>query len=298
MYTRSFGLSVSNGVTVTTTTRTITETAYETGCPLDQYTTTAGCGGNARRHIETFPASETATATATATAVSSAIASNDIPALVARDPDWSPDWADDMKGCSQRVEAAFYLDVFASESDVNQVMARLFYTKLPHHRFEHPNLGRAVLIWVYRIPYSLAQKILHMPGVGHWLFIYHLLTPFSANLACFSLARSVTLTCGTSRATMVFRYPETSNHGLCQLRLATKLSSKEETLRIQSLTAQTTGTGLKSRAIRTRSGTLKELLTSRTTPTLATSTVTTMMECSAQANTFTTRNKGWTWAML
>ena len=43
MYTRSFGLSVSNGVTVTTTTRTITETAYETGCPVPEYTTTAAC---------------------------------------------------------------------------------------------------------------------------------------------------------------------------------------------------------------------------------------------------------------
>lgn len=46
MFTVSYGLSVSAGTTVTTTTRTITETAWDTGCPIPEVTTAEACSIN------------------------------------------------------------------------------------------------------------------------------------------------------------------------------------------------------------------------------------------------------------
>jgi hypothetical protein len=169
MYTRSFGLSVSNGITVTTTTRTITETAYETGCPLPQYTTTAACGrggGSAKRQAafqDISPPVPTSSTLAAATHV---------PALVARD-----DWSDDMTdGCDMTMDVAFYLEDGAAESDIDQVMARLGNTDLRHHRYAHPALG-TILIFVSQIPESLMEKISLMPGVSYipWALIIEFL---------------------------------------------------------------------------------------------------------------------------
>jgi hypothetical protein len=152
MYTRSFGLSVSSGVTLTTTTRTITETAYETGCPLPQYTTTAGCVA-AKRQFETSP-------TAVVMA-GSAIATN-VPALAARNDDW---FAGMMDGCDIVAETVFYVKDRADDWDIDRVMARLLQAGLTHHRYQHASLG-TIFIFAAGVPSRLRKDIEGMPGVS------------------------------------------------------------------------------------------------------------------------------------
>ena len=163
MYTRSFGLSVSSGVTVTTTTRTITETAYETGCPVPEYTTTAACGlgsGNSKRQAAAFSDMSPPVATA-----APANAARHAHALVARND--NQDWADDMAdGCEEKKSAAIYFKDGASINDILDVLLRLQLSGLDHYHFEHYSLG-TIFIYLEGIPISLVNKIAVMFGVSY-----------------------------------------------------------------------------------------------------------------------------------
>jgi hypothetical protein len=162
MYTRSFGLFVSSGVTVTTTTRTITETAHETGCPVPQYTTTAACGlgsGNSKRQAAAFSDMPPPVATA-----APANAARRARTLVARN---DYDWADDMAdGCQEKKNAAIFFKNEASPNDILEVLLRLQLSGLDHHHFEHHSVG-TIFIYVEAIPTSLKNKIAVMSGVSY-----------------------------------------------------------------------------------------------------------------------------------
>lgn len=156
MYTRSFGLSVSNGVTVTTTTRTITETAYETGCPVPEYTTTAACtlgSGNPKRQVTPpgVPPPVPTTAPA-ATAIHA-------PALVARAD------LDENDDCEERSSAAVYFTDTANDGDILAVMLELGLSGLNYHEFRHDSLG-TVFIYVENSPTAFLDNIKIMDGVS------------------------------------------------------------------------------------------------------------------------------------
>ncbi|KAK4202758.1 glycosyl hydrolase family 71-domain-containing protein [Triangularia verruculosa] len=166
IYTRSFGLSVSNGVTLTTTTRTITETAYETGCPLPQYTTTAGCGGGrgmAKRQTQT-PSAAAPVATISSASDTDRTQHPTLTARADRPDDWRDDMVDD---CTEKHNYAFYVGDYALESDIDWIMTRLSYTGLYHHRYQH-NALRTVLVYVLQCSESLRDKIFAMPGFSNY----------------------------------------------------------------------------------------------------------------------------------
>ncbi|EGO56249.1 hypothetical protein NEUTE1DRAFT_146972 [Neurospora tetrasperma FGSC 2508] len=157
MYTISYGLSVSNGATVTTTTKTITETAYETGCPIPEYTTTAACGhgnGKSKRQTALSKISLPVATAAPATAGHS-------PALVARDD------GDDECDMDEKWSAAIYFFETASEVDILTVDLHIELSGLEYHHFKHDRLG-TIFIYVEDAPFRFLVDIGNMEGVDPW----------------------------------------------------------------------------------------------------------------------------------
>lgn len=175
MYTVSYGLSVSNGATVTTTTKTITETAYETGCPIPEYTTTAACGqgkGKSKRQTALSEISLPVATAAPATAGHS-------PALVARDDcDWDEKWS-----------AAIYFFKTASEADILSVEVHIQLYGYEYHHFKHDRLG-TIFIYVEDAPFHFLAEIIEMEGVSYGYC--HVRLPFAgANLVVSFVCRSI-----------------------------------------------------------------------------------------------------------
>ncbi|KAH7629776.1 glycosyl hydrolase family 71-domain-containing protein [Sordaria sp. MPI-SDFR-AT-0083] len=167
MYTKSYGLSVSNGATVTTTTKTITETAYETGCPIPEYTTTAACGlGNGKFKRQTA-LSDISPPVATAAPATTGHS----PALVARNDDddaCDADWLIDLgDGCDEKWSAAIYFHDTASAAQIACVELQIGVTFLEYHHFKHDRLG-TIFIYVENAPFSFLDKIGNMAGVDLW----------------------------------------------------------------------------------------------------------------------------------
>ena len=90
-----------------------------------------------------------------------AIATN-VPALAARNDDWSDDITD---GYNIVVETVFYIKDRATDWDVDRVMARLLQAGLTHHRYQHASLG-TVFIFAAGVPSRLRKDIEGMPGVS------------------------------------------------------------------------------------------------------------------------------------
>ncbi|KAK3493348.1 glycosyl hydrolase family 71-domain-containing protein [Neurospora crassa] len=156
MYTVSYGLSVSNGATVTTTTKTITETAYETGCPIPEYTTTAAYGhGHGKSKRQTAP-SQISLPVATAAPAPA----GQFPALVARNDD------DDDDDCDmdRKWSAAIYFHDTASEADISSVEVHIQLYGYEYNHFKHDHL-RTIFIYVEDAPFYFLVEIGDMDGV-------------------------------------------------------------------------------------------------------------------------------------
>ncbi|EGX95260.1 exo-beta-1,3-glucanase [Cordyceps militaris CM01] len=160
LYTRSYGLSISSGTTVTTATRTITETAYETGCPTPEWTSTAACDANVRRTASdlTLPRTQIPTATP--------IIGTDVARSIrSRNED---EWAHDFDCQGGESDVIIYLKDESSETDDEQVKKRLKYDfvhfEMESKAFQHESLY-ILFFYAWNMPKSLRDKFAIMPMV-------------------------------------------------------------------------------------------------------------------------------------
>ncbi|KAK2013597.1 pectin lyase-like protein [Colletotrichum eremochloae] len=163
LYTRSYGLSVSNGVTVTTTTRTITETAYDTGCPTPEWTQTAACSIQTKRAVVP-PVEPTPTQAAAGNRAPRERLAARNPLLRARNEDeWQHDW--DCVG--ETSDTVIYLEEDHDLEDELDLQRRLDFDNenfgQAYEIFSHPDLG-IIFVHVWGMPESLHRKISLMPG--------------------------------------------------------------------------------------------------------------------------------------
>lgn len=147
---------MSNGVTVTTTTRTITETAYETGCPVPEYTTTAACTLGSRKSKRQTALSGASSPVATATPAATAVHAHPLAARADGDSD---------DGCEDTANAAIYFTDGAEYGNILDVLLELGLSGLTYHQFEHKSLG-TVFIYVENSPLSFLANIMIMDGVS------------------------------------------------------------------------------------------------------------------------------------
>ncbi|KAK8128768.1 hypothetical protein PG984_009876 [Apiospora sp. TS-2023a] len=168
MFTRSYGLSVSNGITVTATTRTITETAYDTGCPTPEWTTTAACIIRGQQRTAAMPKQTQAPAR---TVASGALLNITRPAfhLKARNEE---EWQHDNDCPGQEMDTIIYLVDNYEQEDAQQLFNRLIYDGeefgIHFDFFQMPesSLEPILFIHVWLMPKSLREKVAQMAGVA------------------------------------------------------------------------------------------------------------------------------------
>ncbi|KAK8023663.1 Pectin lyase fold/virulence factor [Apiospora rasikravindrae] len=167
MFTRSYGLSVSNGVTVTATTRTITETAYDTGCPTPEWTTTAACMIRAQQRTASMPKQTQAPAPSVAPGAL-LNSTGAAPRLRARNEE---EWQHDNDCPDDEKDTIIYMVDDYEQEDAEQVYDRLLYDEeqfgIRSQFFQMAESTLPILfVHVWSMPKSLREKVAQMAGVA------------------------------------------------------------------------------------------------------------------------------------
>ncbi|KAK2007687.1 hypothetical protein LZ32DRAFT_44884 [Colletotrichum eremochloae] len=129
----------------------MTETAYETGCPLPEYTTTAACSMPAKR-----------TASPQLEAAVPAAAPSDHPVVQRR---IDPTWTNDMSCPGGEADSVLYYKAKHTPYDAQQVLDRLAATGLKYHAYSHSFIGD-IFVYIENLPRSMREKLRIMPGVS------------------------------------------------------------------------------------------------------------------------------------